>query len=80
MSFTLRKKDGMQKHANNKMENAGEGEEMWGRGEVMEGLVKLGYQGVLSRLGWVFDFVNNRQFQLFFKNHFRTREPLVPSI
>jgi hypothetical protein len=45
----------------------------------MEGLVKLGYQGVLTRLGWVFDFANNRQFQLL-KKHFRIREPLVLSM
>lgn len=48
-------------------------------GKVMEGLVKLGYQGVLTRLGWVFDFANNRQFQLL-KKHFRIREPLVLSM
>jgi len=69
----------MQKHANNKMENARVGEEIWGGSNGRT--CKLGYQGVLSRLGWVFDFVNNRQFQIFKKkNHFRTREPLVPSI
>ncbi len=44
----------------NKMENAGVGEEIWGNGRTC----KLGYQGALTRLGWVFDFVNNRQFQL----------------
>jgi hypothetical protein len=47
----------------NKMENAGVGEEIWGNGRTC----KLGYQGALTRLGWVFDLLITASFN-FYKN------------